>query len=392
MLAAMGADTNSLRFVSDFEAFHAYPQMLDPREVKVLLPNIRLPSQRAKLNSPLFSEVMWPVDDAVIQPGGLTGFFHDFYNMSVQRPYQEAPEFEFIRILVNPEGVTSKLSQPKCLITLHVRAKQASRESPFLHSWTPLHELMDCISVIYQTMFHGRVHPWRSKFQYLLHLEDQVVKSRKALLIALEDLEAWKRAEIHGVELAALPYAEWHVRVERLKKDASYLISSLDSLSERQSNIHVMLKEQLELNSGTRSLILTILASVYIPLAFVSSYFGMNTHEITEGGLLSAATYWKVSVPLVVASIFIPVAFSGLLVRTTLTTVYAAWNFPPTYYRSSGLAFQVLLLRIKLKLSMNDWFEWFNNVRKAMKRTPETQQDSSSQAAQRDGANSIAMA
>lgn len=111
---------------------------------------------------------MWPVDDAVIQPGGLTGFFHDFYHMSVKRPYQEAPEFEFIRILVNPEGVTSKLSQPKCLITcsschyvqiplinalVQARAKQASRESPFLQSWTPLHDLMDCISVIYQVSF-----------------------------------------------------------------------------------------------------------------------------------------------------------------------------------------------------------------------------------------------
>lgn len=45
MLAAMGTDINSLRFVSDFEAFHAYPQMLDPWKVKVLLPDIRLPSE-----------------------------------------------------------------------------------------------------------------------------------------------------------------------------------------------------------------------------------------------------------------------------------------------------------------------------------------------------------
>lgn len=155
---------------------------------------------------------------------------------------------------------------------------------------------------------------------------------------------------------------------------------------------HLQLKEQLDLNSGSRSLILTILASVYIPLAFLSSYFGMNTHEITEGGLLSAATYWKISVPLVVASIFIPVAFSGLLVRTALSAVYAAWNFPPRYYWSLVLGPRVFLLRIRWESSMIGWFKWFNNVRKAMTRTPETQQDSSGQAAQGDGANSIAMA
>ena len=75
------------------------------------------------------------------------------------------------------------------------------------------------------------------------------------------------------------------------------------------------LKEQLDLNAATRSLILTVLATFYIPLAFVSSYFGMNASGFTEGGLVSTTTFWQVSVPLVVASIIIPVAFSGLLIR-----------------------------------------------------------------------------
>lgn len=102
--------------------------------------------------------------------GGLTGFFHDFYHMTVRRPYQNSPEFNFIRVLVNPEGVTSKLSQPKCLIVcsssssqetlfqaiLSVRVKQGVRLwPPPPHSWTPLHELMDCISITYQVMFQA---------------------------------------------------------------------------------------------------------------------------------------------------------------------------------------------------------------------------------------------
>lgn len=119
-----------------------------------------------KSRIPRFFEVAWPIDSPVAQSGGLTGFFHDFYHMTVQRPHQTGPKFDFIKALVNPNGVTSKLSQPKCLIVcssryyqerlfqalLNVRMKQNVRIRSPPHSWTPLHELMDCISIIYQLM------------------------------------------------------------------------------------------------------------------------------------------------------------------------------------------------------------------------------------------------
>ena len=90
--------------------------------------------------------------------------------MSVQRPYQQPPGFEFIKVLVNPDGVLSNSSQPKCLIIcssylrvqqplhdalLRVRAKQVVRDSSSLNSWSPLHDLLDCISVVYQMMFQN---------------------------------------------------------------------------------------------------------------------------------------------------------------------------------------------------------------------------------------------
>ena len=77
----------------------------------------------------------------------------------------------------------------------------------------------------------------------------------------------------------------------------------------------------MELNQGTRAMILTILAGLYIPPAFVSSYFGMNTMENVEGALQSDTTFWEVTVPLVVATIIVPVAFSGLLVRVVMKTI-----------------------------------------------------------------------
>lgn len=86
--------------------------------------------------------------------------------MSVQRPYTKPPQFHFIRTSINPQGVPSKLSNLKCLVVcssgiiqekllealLSVRVKQDIRTwSP--HAWSPLHELMDCVSVVYQIMF-----------------------------------------------------------------------------------------------------------------------------------------------------------------------------------------------------------------------------------------------
>ena len=91
---------------------------------------------------------------------------------------------------------------------------------------------------------------------------------------------------------------------------------------------HLQLKEQLDLNSGTRSLILTVLASIYVPLAFVSSYFGMNAKAFTNGGLVATTTFWEVSIPVMVASIIVPIVFSGLLVRLSIQALrsgYKVW-------------------------------------------------------------------
>ena len=100
----------------------------------------------------------------------------------------------------------------------------------------------------------------------------------------------------------------------------SFSIFAAGSLTEHQ------LKEQLDLNAATRSLILTIFASFYIPLAFVSSYFGMNAKGFTEGGLVSTSSFWQISAPLVVASIIIPVAFSGLLIRIFTKVVHSIYQ------------------------------------------------------------------
>ena len=107
------------------------------------------------------------------------------------------------------------------------------------------------------------------------------------------------------------------------------------------------LKEQLDLNAATRSLILTILASFYIPLAFVSSYFGMNASGFTDGGLVSTTTFWQISVPLVVASIIIPVTFSGLLIRIFMEVAHSLYG---------------VLLSLRYNIQIKFWSWWIGSM------------------------------
>lgn len=71
----------------------------------------------------------------------------------------------------------------------------------------------------------------------------------------------------------------------------------------------------------------------------------MNATEITDGGLISTTTFWEVSIPLMVASVIIPVAFSGLLIRTTIKLVrssYRKWlKWKPLVAVSILMAFNV---------------------------------------------------
>ena len=52
----------------------------------------------------------------------------------------------------------------------------------------------------------------------------------------------------------------------------------------------------------------------------------MNAIQITDGGHISTTTFWEVAIPLVVASIIIPVAFSGLLVRMAVKVIRSSYR------------------------------------------------------------------
>ena len=71
----------------------------------------------------------------------------------------------------------------------------------------------------------------------------------------------------------------------------------------------------------------------------------MNASGFTNGGLTSTNTFWKISIPLVVGSIIIPIAFSGLLIRKIMQVAFVAKAFFSEYfiYRSFLIAVMKLI-------------------------------------------------
>jgi len=72
--------------------------------------------------------------------------------------------------------------------------------------------------------------------------------------------------------------------------------------------------------------VMTLVVAVYVPLAFVTSYFGMNVKEFTGGDFISVKKFWQISVPLVVATIGLPLT-ATIVAKTTVAMTAAANSY-----------------------------------------------------------------
>ena len=70
----------------------------------------------------------------------------------------------------------------------------------------------------------------------------------------------------------------------------------------------------------------------------------MNAKGFTNGGLTSTDKFWKISIPLVIASIIVPVAFSGLLIRKTMQIAFNVKAHLEKLFRLISYNFQFLLI------------------------------------------------
>ena len=82
-----------------------------------------------------------------------------------------------------------------------------------------------------------------------------------------------------------------------------------------------------ELKQNQIAGVIGFLVAIYVPVAFVSSYFGMNTVEIINGNIHNS-TFWKIAIPLMFLTIMLPLSLT-IIARITrgLTLATGAFSF-----------------------------------------------------------------
>ncbi|KAK5213542.1 hypothetical protein LTR20_008188 [Exophiala xenobiotica] len=94
------------------------------------------------------------------------------------------------------------------------------------------------------------------------------------------------------------------------KRDAKYLRKQANLLKSRSHEIERLIVDQLQSQTSYRTTVLTILATIYIPLSFATGIFGMNIKEINDG----TPRWWAVvavGLPLVLLTIVVPLFFDS---------------------------------------------------------------------------------
>ena len=92
-----------------------------------------------------------------------------------------------------------------------------------------------------------------------------------------------------------------------------------------QIDIFHQAKSLEELKQNQIAGIVGFLVAIYVPLAFVSSYFGMNTVEILAGNLHNSL-FWQIAIPLMVLTIMLPLSLS-IIARVTRALSLSASTF-----------------------------------------------------------------
>ncbi|KAK5467496.1 hypothetical protein LTS15_000469 [Exophiala xenobiotica] len=123
------------------------------------------------------------------------------------------------------------------------------------------------------------------------------------------------------------------------KRDAKYLRKQANLLKSRSHEIERLIADQLQSQTSYRTTVLTILATIYIPLSFATGIFGMNIKEINDG----TPRWWAVvavGLPLVLLTIVVPLFFDSFYQASV--TAAQSRSFKATAFICGAVIFIIL--------------------------------------------------
>jgi hypothetical protein len=136
----------------------------------------------------------------------------------------------------------------------------------------------------------ARQDPTTNKIRHLVHLEDYRASAQEGIVHAcrvIERINKWIDTQ-HPAQHPAQPFWDagqsFQSRFSVIEEDLIFLRDQLIDISQELKELQQTLREHLELTHNRRNFILTIIAAVYLPLSFATSFFGMNINTTTPAG------------------------------------------------------------------------------------------------------------
>lgn len=132
----------------------------------------------------------------------------------------------------------------------------------------------------------ARRNPSTYKIRYLVHIEDYRSTAHQGVrhgLLVLESVSGWISTQATQRRLWDAGQS-FEVRAAELKADLGFICNELAKLEDQILKLKHTLYEYQALKHDRRSFILTLLAAVFLPLSFASTFFGMNMDTTTSSG------------------------------------------------------------------------------------------------------------
>ncbi|KAJ5972438.1 uncharacterized protein N7479_002356, partial [Penicillium vulpinum] len=224
-----------------------------------------------------------------------------------------------------------------------------------------------CDDINYMT-YEARIRPSGSKMQYLRHLED----CHRAAKDCCQTNRCVIQVLLDQVNLIQGPRIEDEIRLvnelEMVINDLDYLHDEINSSMQRIPGVCRDIREQLDLVQIRRTSILGILAGLYLPLAFVTSFLGMNLNQfpepqgswrnstwidptnpenitkfyskIVDSGANKAwelETFFEIAIPLMVGTILVPLLI-GSMIRETFARGRTWWRLLFAFFTVGSVA------------------------------------------------------
>lgn len=188
--------------------------------------------------------------------------------------------------------------------------------------------------------------------RYLVHLEDCRFGAEESLthaLSVLKTLENWI-CEQETEQKLWDGGQSFEQRLEILRTDLEYLQDELVHTSKAIEEMQQKIREQLSLSRGRQDLILALLAAIYLPLSFTTSFFGMNMNTNTSPGPQAFSTWTNSSLDGLPAD-----------TRNSTEAIISAVNTSGSLnwtWEQFGIMLGCLILTLPLALAAGGIFRW----------------------------------